>query len=294
MGKVFGYAKELVIHSLAKTVLVSFGEWENKISVQAIIVRDEMVYKAPVNGRLKAFVQEDLRVPEGFLLAEVRGEGANEWEKQPVYPLTAQKAGVVCFHLDGLEQVVTPKSIINLDDRILRQKLEEGPLGDVNYREGSLAPVDSGTALFKVVNNLKPIIIDLRVPREVFSKPVEADEQLYLRLPQEKGRWPAVVTHVVEDQEELRIIAESTQYSPALLHQRMVELELIAGVYRGYLVPQSALVNMGEETGVYVSFLGKFHFKPVELEGQVGEMVVISGLDPNDEVLVNPQIMVKE
>lgn len=295
LGRVMGQAKELMLQSLAKTVVVSFGELENKITVQAIIARHEMVYRAPVNGRLKLHVQEDQRVPKGFTLAEVMGEGSNQEEGQPVYRLVAEKAGIVCYHLDGLEQVVTPLTILGLDDRALRQKLEEAGSSLTESGEGKpLNLVDSGTVLLKVIDNLKPIVLDFRVSREALAKMPEIGEEIYFRLPGEKDRWPATLIQVAENQGELRLVAESTRYSPQLLHRRAVELELITGIYKGYIVPRSAVMNRGEEAGVYVSSLGQFRIKPVELEGQVGEMAVVSGLEPGDEVLVNPQIIMKE
>lgn len=284
-----GQAQKLIINQLAKTIRVDYGELEDKIAVSAIVARHEWVFNAPVSGTLQVIAKEGQRVPEGAVIAKIVGEGSTQDMEKPQYAIYANKAGIVCYHPDSMESVVTPAATFNLDVEALKENLKTS--SDTSPVKESM--LNSGSPVVKVINNLKPLVLDFTVPKAAYQELPKVGDEIVLKVPGNTKKWQAEVIKIVAQKGELRIQAESSNYPDILLHQRLIDLELVKHNYRGIIIPISALINKGESQGVFKALTGDFRFAEVEVKGRVGDNAAVSGLEPGDEILVNPGIIGK-
>lgn len=283
MWFVISQAYNLALIRIAKTFPAEEGSLEKSVKIQAVLVRHEWLFTCPLSGKLRVIAKEGERVPEGSLLAVVTGEGSSVSTEMPVQNIYAKKTGIVSYKLDGLENVLTPSTIASLKEESVYEQAKIA--NSIVAANQDIIP--SGTAFVKIVNNLKPIVLDFSLAKEVLEEAPKEGDTFLFRIPLEKEQWKATVVNVSKNPLNYRIIAETSDWPQQFLNSRFVELDCIINIFKGLIVPSSAISEKEGVKGVYKIDTNRYRFVPVEIIGQVGELAVVSGVEAGDEVLVD-------
>lgn len=282
MGALLKQAHSLVMLSKAKSIVVEYGTLEHVISTQAVVARYEQVYTCPITGRIQVVAKEEERVSEGALIAKIKGEGSSATAEMPEENIYAQKAGIVSYKLDGLEQIITPETISNLKAESVYEQAKNAE----SKVAANQQVVPSGTGFVKIVNNLKPVILEFSLSKDAWKGVPETGDVFTFRLAGEIEARSGQAVEVIRNSTGYRILAEVRDWPQQLLTERLVEMEVLVESFEGIVVPQSAIITRDGVQGVYKVTTNRYVFKPVEIIGQVGESAVVSGLEAGDEILL--------
>lgn len=149
----FRWGKAAVIRNMAETVTVNSGMLLNAADTEALIlIGSENVITADIAGIFMPAVEEGQRVRKGEVIGGLISSAISAVDQGR--PLLAQSTGLVCFHIDGNEGLMTRDNWEQLDLAQLPQK-DPGqtvPLG--NW-------VDAGRPLAKILDNLSNPMLGL-------------------------------------------------------------------------------------------------------------------------------------
>ncbi|GAW92585.1 HlyD family efflux transporter periplasmic adaptor subunit [Calderihabitans maritimus] len=270
----FNWLRGIIWSSLLETEIAEFGVLEKSISVDGLLIRQETLVTTPVKGRLRPLVEEGQRVRVGAAIAEVLpgSEGVRTAES---YVLTASRAGVVSYYYDGLETVLSPEMLNELDlDKL------------ATFMETAQTSTSFSNPAVRIVDNHKPLYLYFQInPEKLFE--VEIGNTLSLYLP---GKEEAVKAEVVrlEKEAEHTTVLVRLPYQDHLLNQRHISFRLVTDSYRGIIVERSLLVFKEGKAGIYVMKAGRIYWQPVKVLGEVGEKVAIDGIEEGSELLTGP------
>ncbi|MDS1029601.1 HlyD family efflux transporter periplasmic adaptor subunit [Bacillota bacterium LX-D] len=286
---IVGQVYDLILEHLIKTAEVRYGVLEQRLPTDAIVAREETVYTAPVSGKVQLMVKEGQRVPKNFEILKLIGEGSNQNETRPVYKVMATRTGIVSFHLDGLENVITPTTILQLGESNLKQNVKNLE----TQKKQQTSTVSGGTPLVKIVNNIKPIVLDLNLDKKQIKTLPKEGETLAFRIPKYEEKWFMKITKINQTKNSVRIIAECNEWPNEIIYKRTIGLNVINETYQGIIVPQEAIVHKNSRSYVYKVTANGFALVDVQINGQIKGQAAVSGLEPGDEILVNPKTVAK-
>lgn len=272
----------LVVMTMTKTICVEQGTLERVVLVEAVLVRNEQVYSCTLAGQPKPLAAEGERVPEGALIAIITGEGSSSTEERPDESIYARKAGIVSYKLDGLEHVLTPETITQLKAESIYEQAKAATSQVVANQQ----VIPSGTGFVKIVNNLKPMLLDFSFSQEDFNNLPQVGKVLKFRLDNQKKLYSIKVGEIIQIPAGCRVIAEIWDWPQQFLTERLVELELIVDSYEGIIIPEAALSKKEGVKGVYKMGSNSYQFVPIEIIGQVDDYLAVLGLDAGDEILI--------
>ncbi|MGB9859381.1 MAG: HlyD family efflux transporter periplasmic adaptor subunit [Moorellaceae bacterium] len=263
-----------------KTEKATGGVLEKIIPLEAVVIREESSLAAPVDGLLIRVVQEGERVAAGATIARLQAAGVAAGETG-LRDISAPFAGQVCYHPDGLEKVLQPAFIEQLQPQEVftlayRSQAAEG--------EGT---VKAGRPVVRLVNNLHPLYL-----LALLEDPPSAwqdKKQVVLRWPGQAENIPARVVRSYSLEGRWVIIFRLDRWGDQWLHVRVAHIEGLADKYRGVILPRSALVVREDGSqGVYFLEKKQIGFQAVQVAGEVGEKVAVQGLKEGTEVILNP------
>lgn len=271
---VYPVAKTIVARLTVETVIARESFLDQKLAVEGVVVRDEQLVRSPAGGTLHILAGEGERVAFGSPVAEIVSASGEK------HLVTAPAPGVVCFSLDGWEGELQPAFLENIN--VSRVKEAESRL--LEAKEGS--EVSKGSLLCKIINNYT----------WYFVAEVQKD-----RLAELEGRKTVSVclafapdtvvsAKVIGSGREKteNIILRIEQEIAGCSQVRFTGAEIITRRVKGIVVPASAVVIAGEETGVYVVRRSVVNYCPVEVVAIGGEQVVVTGISPGMPVIANP------
>ncbi len=257
-------------------------EISRTVLLEGIIIKEEMVIRSPVTGKVHFKAVDGNRLEMGAPAAEVvavDGGGAS-------YRLTTPSAGMFCTHMDGLENVLAPANLDVLDfsslDRISPKQVLEGER------------VEKGQPVFKLIDNLSATYLyteasQTELPAELKEKPhwLKAtwnDLPLMLKtysLVEKGDRWEGLL--------------QLSGFPDELVHNRQVSLKIITNRLAGFLVPHHAVVYRDETPGIYLAVKKRAQWVPVQVEGELQGKVAISGkgLGEDTRYVSNP-VLIRE
>ena len=261
-------------YKLAGLYQVETDVIETKMAIErGWVLREEIPLHSPSTGILTTLAPEGKRVAEGELIAKVdslQGE---------VIELTAPTGGIVCYHLDGLEGVLEPKGMRNLnsiDGDLLNYQMEEISSGSQVFK---------GQPILKLVNNLKPVYIGFRFDIKDLEKFPSPGKPLVLRVGGEEYRTVLVelMTQGVSATAYLKVDRGE------FYHAREVNFILVLKSQKGIRIPNTALVENDGQKGVYKLFATGYRFVPVNilLQNEIGS--IVEGISRGDQILENPR-----
>ncbi|NLC11508.1 MAG: hypothetical protein GX767_04560 [Firmicutes bacterium] len=303
-------------YSVIETFRVQTGSIETFMPIYGLIIRDESVVFLPRTGYVKPLVEEGKRVPVGKELFYVSSSPLQEsgdsdeseeekgfWESVPVIgglfdedtgheeeePLLAYEekilstnAGVVSFQLDGLEKY-GPGNFFYMAQEDLKKNCDL----DISENNHSFkGRINRGTPLAKIVDTY-----------EWYFSVVLTEEQgaalggqvgFYFDFaPQE--RVSGKLVEEFKKNSSHCFTWEITRELPDFYLHRIAKANLVYAQEEGIMLPLDALVRVEEVTGVYLlEAAGVVRFQEVQVKGKEGDMILVEGIDPNSQVIVNP------
>lgn len=273
----FNWVKTSVMSHLIKTAVVNNGTIQTTVPAQGLVILDEEVVTAPVNGSLRAIIGEGERAGLNAEIARFRPVGGSDGNE---ISIKAPLAGVVCYHPDGLEGILTPQTWDNLDLDQLDQLSKPAPQDS--------AMLSGGQPVAKIINNLTNPQLIVRLSPGI--NPPAAGQTIYLQLAQNQAALTGETIAARQDQSGIQVLVRLKEYRPDLVHQRRLDLSYITERYTGVVVPISSLVERNGEMGVYVLNMGQVVWKRVEVAGRVAEEAAVRGLNTGTEIIINANL----
>jgi len=256
------------------------GRIEKTVSLEAVVVREETFLAAPADGTLTRIIPEGERVAAEATVARVELAGVAAGEVG-VRELKAPFAGQVCYHPDGLEKVLQPPGLDNLDP------LEVISLARRARPRGEEREVRAGVPVVRLVNNLQPLFLYAVLPD--VPPAWEEKKRVGLRAPGEEELLWARVDRLYSWGDGYVLVLRIDKWGSRWLHPRVVTVEAVAESYAGMVVPRTALVLLEDgSAGVYCVVGRDVKWRQVEIVGAVGERAAVRGIQEGAEVVANP------
>jgi len=274
----------MVYIRLAAAQQVQPGVIQIKVPAKGILVRDETVINAPRNGVLRVIAHEGERVRVGAVLAQVVVPSLESKTGETVFDIVTPRAGVVSFHVDGLENVYSPNNLMELD----LNKIDTIKTVIRNITPGS--QVEEGKPICKIVNNLAPINV-LAVTEEALDFPNKSQRskvEISL-INNDKQVYQAVLMEKAFRGKPNQILLSLEDFNDYLMSARQQDFNLTTVRYEGYIVPAGAIVRKEGKDGIFTIYKERVKWKNVKIEGSYQEKVVISGITPNIKVITHPE-----
>lgn len=188
------------------------------------------------------------------------------------------RPGIIHFSFDGLEELLQPGVFPTVDWKTVQEA------DWTYYSDGSLASTDQ--ILFRLIDNFG-VHVFVQFPRAV-----DLREGQKVRL-----RWTGIEPPGVEARvrsihnrlEGTAVWFDVESFQPEwVLGRYLGNVEVVLQRYEGVILPQRALEERGNRTGVYVIVDGKPVFHYVNIVGGNEQEVAVSGLPPGVSVVTNP------
>lgn len=227
--------------------------------VEALVVRDEIVVRAPSGGVLHQRIDNGSRVSKNTVIGVIDSPGAS-------YPIRSPVTGVVFWTVDGLEDVLKAGNVLD-SESIPR-------LSSVTHSHGD--QTSKGEPVFRVVDNLRPVRLQLNVPRGVLPRKLLTEGQRW-RLKFGEDQYRGRVVFIYTDDGQSRVELLLNQYPQDLLRDRRISCRVVTREASGFVVPRTALALKSGRPGVYTLRKDRLVWQPVRVEGQMGPNVHVSG-----------------
>ena len=273
---VFSLGRNVLASLFVETVVSENSVLEQTVSVSGVIVRDERVVAAPLTGTLRWELPEGERLSQGATVAIITSNG------EMAQKVTAPVPGILIQQLDGLEGELQPQSMGEIRPG---KSMESKPQRVEDEQE-----VQQGSILFKIVDNYAWYFVtemtheQYELFRNVTSIPLRirfAEEQELQSRSILLAEYDDTVTVAFELQKDL--IEGFTE--------RFADAELIVQGTRGIVLPSSALLLRGEETGVYLLDKSVVRYRTVDVLDVAGDQVVVEGLRMGFPIITNPSLV---
>ncbi len=261
-----------LFHNQKILVLARYDEVVDGFKTEGLLVRDEVVYYSPLSGFVKLKQSEGERVSYGQGIIDINNT-----------TLYNNRPGIVSYAVDKLEERLTPGILnkISIED-YNRFKRDFSHLVDGEY-------LTKGQAVFRIVRTDKLYLLvkteaeeanRYRINEKVFIRPIDLNKGLI------DGR---IIGTRIGENEGLLIISLNLFISE-WLNMRHIDIEFIKNIYRGIIIPTSAVFTQPEGQGVLVyNSDGSYTFKKVKIIEEADNKVVVEGVEIGDSIIANPE-----
>ena len=272
------------VAKVSNVQFLSRQEVAQVVALEGILLKNEIVFRASVGGKLHLVAADGDRLEAGAKAAQVLA--VQQEVGGETYDIVTPVAGICCTHLDGLEQILSPDSM----DVLGIPKFEK--IDDKATFEG--ARVEKGQPVLKIIDNLSPVYIYAETPKSYFPD-LKTDKPTWWEATWE-GMALSVRSFKVSDKGDMWAgYFMLSAYPDQLLHQRTIRLNITARTLKGFLVPQRAIVFREEQPGIFLSIKKKAYWKPVTIEGELDGMLAVSGPGlTQDSRYVNNPLLARE
>jgi putative membrane fusion protein len=194
--------------------------------------------------------------------------------------------GLVCFHIDGNEGLLTRENWEQLDLAKLSITDEVSVVQSGNW-------VEMGRPLARIVDNLSNTSLGLEVSNQQLTtipglESLVVGQSLWIQLPDGEPELAKVLS-LQKDSERLRMILGLSGFKENLIHFRKLKVNLIIQRWSGMVLPHDALVFREEVPGVYILYKGWTRWKSIEILGETDAEIVVKGLEEGAIVVTNPR-----
>ena len=305
--------------NIIKTSLVSkFVAWEPAkqgvlevvTPMDFLLIREERVVNTLQGGKLKPVAAEGERVRKGALVAYVTTPTTETGTGLKDIPLYAPATGIICYHVDGLENIDTAENLEKLGAAKLLASAKSIPAPTKENTAGfsfteeqqSVDQLQAGQPVFKVFNNLKPTMFLSDLSKtEVDPGFIKEGKNAYGRLgsvndePISFRVQPGTKSRSIQQY----LLMTSSSNRTEFMHNRTAKIDLISSRFQGYIIPKSALVKKNGQSGIYIVYKETTSWEPVQIKGEVKEHVAVVSVEkpgvthlvPNSLVVTNPSFV---
>ena len=265
--------KGVIARKFAEVYEAEIGMVEQELVVSgALLFRDETLLFAPESGVLVILAPEGKRVAEKELLARI------QTPQGEIKEVAAARAGIVCYHLDGLEEVITSDEMLlssTSAERLTAYELKENKQG---------MQLIKGQPLLKLVNNLKPMYLSIKFDSMYLEDFPPEGKKLVFRIGDQE--LSAIVKEILSQGVNAFALLELNKGE--FLHERELEVNLVLKTGKGIKIPNTAFVETEAEKAVYKAFATGYRLVPVKVLLQNQEYSIVEGLSRGDRILCYP------
>lgn len=311
------YAVPKMYSALEDTVVLKYGTLPVTDSGEALIVRSETLFVAGQEGKLDYKITESTKVRKGTNIVELspgkvverkKDSDGNELKPESRYPTiisraggdvkvsennTANISGVVSYHIDGYEKILTPKKIKDLDgekiDKINRE------VADVK-RETTI----KGDPIYKTAKNTSWYLV-LWKEKDESIKDYQDNKKVKINIG--KTQIDAKVNAIYEKEAGNLIVLQTDMYYKYYSMYRKVDISVVFEEYQGLIVENKSITKKDGVEGVYVKQTDEsYKFTPINVLATSGDNSVLSvkhyydddgiqviTVNYYEEILVNPK-----
>ncbi|MGM0444924.1 MAG: HlyD family efflux transporter periplasmic adaptor subunit [Bacillota bacterium] len=261
-----------------KTVTVSYQEIVSGFETEALVIRDEKVYKSPMSGTLNILLSEGERASYGQKIAYIEND-------EKVYNIYADQPGIVSYAYDGLEE------------RLKFGNITPDVLEDYNQYERDYHQyvsgnnVENGVKLYRNINNYALYLL-IKVDNKR-AENYSNGETIFVDYDPDQDYSDLVksnIKKIYNRDEASYLLLDLNQYFKRWNNTRWVNIKLIKNIYNGLAVPNSAIFNTPSGTKVLLyTFDHKIKTKNVVVTDNTEKWSIVENLEVGDEVIVNPE-----
>ncbi|HSW09793.1 MAG TPA: HlyD family efflux transporter periplasmic adaptor subunit [Bacillota bacterium] len=232
----------------------------------------------------RAAEDENLALTRELALLEQRVIAQRDFLEGLAVQLAAPKAGVVNLELDGLEQVVTPRQLVEMS----AARLANLAVRPSRARDGQ--EVRAATPLFKVMDTGETYLA-LVVSA---SRGAAFPEKMEVRFT-DLGSLPVPASlqyrGTPEPNDSMLIVLRVGPAPDELAGMRQAAVEVVLDRWRGPAVDRRALVEREGVMGVMAVIDGTARFRGVDVLGGDERRVVVRGIEMGQEIVLNPWLV---
>lgn len=264
-------------HSLEYTV-VDQGELNHEIKTNAVFANRESVLTASADGTAKYICDDGQRVRKGEEVASITPGGVNYGVNLQEMRINAPGAGLFYKECDGLEEIITPDNLINIDLAKLFSETEKLKKQTENkntkLRNGSVG---------KIVDNLSPSYAFINLPS---IQGMVLGQKVYLKVDSEE--YSSSVVRLLNNPVGIVVKAANCINGSIIQRTKEVTAQIQKSSY-GTIVPLSAVSVKDNKKGIYIAEDGVVIFKEIEVLDQNESQVCVKGITPKCRVVINPK-----
>ena len=253
--------------------------YDQKFATTGYVVKEEIILKAPVNGRISAIAPEGKKIKKGAEAFKIK---ANSDEKE--YSVTAEKSGIFFQSVDGYESFLRYGEAETIGFFFSLPNTIEDQLNKSDYYQ-------AGDNVGKIVNNLKAMQLLVKVPSSYLeTSELKIGSNLIFIIKELTREISFKLIDYLDKQEEIVLLLQTEDVREFLTGRREVEVEFISARRKGMLVSQKSLVVKEEKTGLYILNKGIVVWREVEIIEELDEdFVLIEPLPVFTEIISNPK-----
>lgn len=273
--------KNMIVRQQIRYGTLEWGTLEETVDAQGLVIRTEQVVTAPVQGRFSPAVEEWQKVPADYLLGYLWTEKATETKDKIKIAIKAPQPGLVVYHLDGLEGVLSPDLLERLNTDKLTALLNQ--TGEAQ----TVTQTDGGKPVLKIVDNLMDPFIYLRLPAKALSPVPKQGDSLNVRINGGVIRFSRV-TDLKMNTAELQLVLELKDASDPELTARRVDIKIVPKSFDGQIVDSKSLVMKDNQPGLLIPDEGVARWVKVQVAGAIGGRLAVSGIQTGAVYIINP------
>ncbi|MDI3534325.1 MAG: hypothetical protein PWQ82_690 [Thermosediminibacterales bacterium] len=202
----------------------------------------------------------------------------NELKKGKI-ELKAPFSGIVSFRIDGLEDLLKPEKL----QQINPEKLLEANSGFIDIKKEE---IKAGEPVFKIVNNFNYYIVSY------LEAPIEMDikEGNYINISACKPESPEIKAKVYKvinsDDGKTVLILQTDQMLPDFTEIRKICFQILSDRIWGIKLPLETVINRNGVNGVWVLENKVKTFKQINIIGQNADSVVVEGIKRWEKIIL--------
>ena len=269
------FVRGIIISKFMDVSTLEYIKVHRDIKTEGLLIKRETVIRAPERARVKYLVTDGTRLRTGVPVALMQSADLNTADGLANSVIYTPQAGTFCLHLDGLEQVLSPDIL----DVMKIPKFDELDNKAVSVVQTELKDVDiieSGQPIYKLMDNLKPLLVKLELADDQLPESVLMTGRL-MKLQWQGYSFLGKSIDYKKQGTACDILLRVEEYPHELAHYRKIPLAIVTQELAGLLVDRKSIVLKDGQPGIY--FLNKVVIKwiPVKIEGQSENKVVVSG-----------------
>ncbi len=182
-----------------------------------------------------------------------------------VVELYSPESGIISYHIDGAEKVLTPENIYKVKNEYI-QKLK------INPSKLRLDKVIYNQPVFKVIDNTKWYVVVITNNED--SKTFKVNNKVFIKF--EDKEINGFVENIHNSGENSLVVIEVNSYAKSFLKERKMNLQVIKEKYSGLKINKDSIIEKDGQLGVYVLDINrKAIFKPIKAIGYQNDVVIV-------------------
>ena len=256
-------------------MLVKYGQVIDGFQTEALIVRNEKIYKAPTSGNITFFEKEGERVKSGQAVAKV----SNYNKTRTVY---SREAGIISYSYDNLENQLNTNSV-----KELSIKKFNNIKNSFNKRIENKY-IKENKSLFRLINNTYMYAVIKTTSEE--AERYWINETVFISNNNDDNRLlEATIMDVLNYDNESLLILKLKKFVNDWLNIRKVKVQFVKNIYRGILIPSSSILPTSDGYKVaIVKSNNNYELEKIKIVFKGENHLIIDGLDVGDKILIDP------